>query len=154
MAGVEIPMRKNPLIPLHRDGTPSQRGLGVVRPRPCPAEPPESHPWGCSRGPSAASSSSLHRFRVPSALSRGQQPGQPRGAWILGNEAARNGVGRSHYTTPRAGSRSSVLSLHFLYPSLFLFLPSSPSSQPTIPLGSLGACPSSSVPARGSVYFK
>lgn len=57
-----------------------------------PAVPPPVPPVLCTR------------FHFPSALSRGQQPGRPRGAWILGNEAVRNGVGWSHYTTPRAGS--------------------------------------------------
>lgn len=59
------------------------------------------------------------RFCFPSALSRGQQPGWPRGAWILGNEAMRNGVGWSHYTTPQAGhdqvSCSSISCLHLWF---------------------------------------
>lgn len=78
------------------------------------------------------------------------EPGWPRGAWILGDEAVRDNEGCSHFPTPRVGSQSSVLFLH--PPSIFGFCPLHRSQ-------TLGASPSLGVPARvthcrGSVYFK
>lgn len=85
------------------------------------------------------------RFCFPSALSRGQAgAGQPRGAWILGNEG-QCGLVTLHNT-------SSGVTIKCLVPpspvSIFGFCPLHP-SQTTIPLGSLGAGPSSCVPAGG-----
>lgn len=98
------------------------------------------------------------RFHFPSALSQGQQPtaraGRPGGAWILGNEEW-CGLVTLHNT-------SSGVTIKCLVPpspvSIFGFCPLL-HSQTVIPLGSLGAGPSSCVPARvrhcrGSVYFK
>lgn len=101
---------------------------------------------------SSAGSSSLHKVLFSQCLIPGPaRAGGPRGAWILGNEAARDSTGWSHHPTPREGSPPSVLFLHLLHPLVSVPLP--------FPWGSLGPFPAPvSLPGfghcRGSVYFK